>query len=906
MGIAMAEATWPELFQDQVRRVPDAPALICGGAVSYAELNARANRLARFLVSRGARPEGLIAVAMPRSAEMVVALLAVLKAGAGYVPVDLAYPPDRILYMLAEARPVAVLTTMAAGRDLPDVASRVVLDDPATAAALSRLDGADLAAGERTGVLRPASTAYVIYTSGSTGRPKGVVTEHRNLTALVSWIAAQFSAGELSRTLAASSLSFDFSVFEILVPLACGGAVEIVRNVFALADEFSDPEHERMISGVPSAISNVISTSKVGVRARTVVLGGEVFTPRALALIRATWPGARVVNIYGPTETTVYVSSWSPADGADLVPSLGRPNGNSRLFVLDERLGLVPPGVAGELYVAGTGLARGYLGRPGLTAERFVACRFGPPGERMYRTGDLARWNQSGQLEYLGRTDDQVKVRGFRIELGEIEAVLAALPGVGHAAAAVREDQPGDRRLAGYVVPAAGAVLDPAGLRAAAARVLPGYMVPAVITVLGALPLSPAGKLDRRALPAPGYAGGGGRAPATAAEQALCQVFAQVLGLDAVGVEDSFFDLGGHSLLATRLVSRIRAVLGTELPVRAVFEHPTPAALALVAAGAEAARPPLVPVPRPDRLPLSFAQARVWFMEQFHGQGTAYNMPFAWRLQGQLDTSALTAALNDLTGRHEALRTVFTAEDGQPYQRIIPPGEARVPVTVTTAARAGEVPGLLAQAVRHEFDLAVELPVRAWLFTVSPDEHVLVVLLHHIAGDGWSVQVLMSDLGTAYAARRDGHAPGWPDLPVQYADYALWQRDLLGGDQDPGSLVSGQVGYWREQLAGLPDELALPADRPRPAEPSRRGGVIRWQLADPGLHQVLDRLAREHQATVFMVVLAGLAALLSRMGAGTDIPLGAPAAGRTDEVMHDLIGFFVNTLVLRVDMPGAP
>jgi len=330
----------------------------------------------------------------------------------------------------------------------------------------------------------------------------------------------------------------------------------------------------------------------------------------------------------------------------------------------------------------------------------------------------------------------------------------------------------------------------------------------------------------------------------------------QVLGLDRVGVEDSFFDLGGHSLLATRLVSRIRAVLGAELPVRAVFEHPTPARLALVLDSAEAARSPLVPVPRPDRLPLSFAQQRLWFLEQLHGPGTAYNLPFAWRLGGQLDKSALAAALSDVASRHESLRTVFAAEDGEPYQCIIPAGEAEVPVTVAAASHA-DLGGLVEAAARHEFDLAAELPVRAWLFTVSPDEHVLVVLLHHIAGDGWSVQVLMSDLGTAYAARRDGHAPGWPDLPVQYADYALWQRDLLGGDQDPGSLVSGQVGYWREQLAGLPDELALPADRPRPAEPSRRGGVIRWQLADPGLHQVLDRLAREHQATVFMIMLAG-------------------------------------------------
>ncbi len=498
-----------------------------------------------------------------------------------------------------------------------------------------------------------------------------------------------------------------------------------------------------------------------------------------------------------------------------------------------------------------------------------------------------------------------MKVRGFRIEPGEIEAVLTAQPGVAQAAVVVREDQPGDQRLAGYVVPVTGMALDPAVLRDATSEVLPGSMVPSVIVVLQALPLTVNGKLDRRALPAPEYAAGGGRAPATAAERALCEVFAQVLGLDAVGAEDSFFDLGGHSLLATRLVSRIRAVLGVEVPVRAVFEHPTPAALATVAGQGETARPPLVPVPRPDRLPLSFAQQRLWFLEQFHGRGTAYNLPFAWRLEGQLDKSALAAALSDVAGRHESLRTVFAAEDGEPYQRIIPAGEAEVPVTVAAASHA-DLGGLVEAAARHEFDLAVELPVRAWLFTVSPDEHVLVVLLHHIAGDGWSVRVLMSDLGTAYAARRDGHAPDWPDLPVQYADYALWQRDLLGGDQDPGSLVSGQVGYWREQLAGLPDELALPADRPRPAEPSQRGGVIRWQLAGPGLHGALAGLAREHQATIFMVLHAGLAALLSRMGAGTDIPLGAPAAGRTDEALDGLVGFFVNTLVLRADLSGDP
>jgi amino acid adenylation domain-containing protein len=900
------EVTLPELFEAQVARTPDAPAVIFEGTrVSYAELNARANRLARYLVSLGAGPERLVAVAMPRSADMIVAVLAVLKAGGAYVPVDPAYPADRIAFMLADARPVAVLTTVAAGRDLPGGTPQVALDDPAVVTAVSRLAGDDLAAAERPGQLGPSSPAYVIYTSGSTGRPKGVVIEHRGVVGLLSWARAEFPAAELARVLASTSLSFDVSVFEMFAPLVCGGCVEVVSSVLALAGGFEDPGPGRLISGVPSAISQVISTSDVGVRARAVVLAGEALTPRALSAIRGTWPEARILNIYGPTETTVYVTSWSSGAEADQVPVIGRPIWNTRVFVLDERLGPVPPEVAGELYLAGAGLARGYLGRAGLTAERFVACPFGGPGERMYRTGDLVRWTADGQLEYLGRADDQVKIRGFRIELGEVEAVLAAQPGVAQAAVAVREDQPGDQRLTGYVVPAAGAVLDPAGLREAAGRLLPGYMVPAAVMVLDRLPLSPSGKLDRRALPAPEYAAGGGRAAATAGEQALCEVFAQVLGVDRVGVEDSFFDLGGHSLLATRLVSRIRTVLGAELTARAVFENPTPAGLAGVLKGSGAARPALVRVPRPERVPLSFAQQRLWFLEQLHGPGTAYNLPFAWRLTGELDTGALVAALGDVIARHESLRTVFGADDGEPYQHVIPAGQAKVPVTVT-AATAGELAGLLAAAARHEFDLATEMPVRAWLFALAGEEHVLVLLCHHIASDGWSEQVLMADLATAYAARREGRAPDWPDLPVQYADYTLWQRDLLGGDQDPGSVVSGQVGYWREQLAGLPEELVLPADRPRPAEPSRRGGVIRWQLADPDLHGALAGLAREHQATVFMVVLAGLAAVLSRLGAGTDIPVGAPVAGRTDEALDDLVGFFVNTLVLRADLADDP
>jgi amino acid adenylation domain-containing protein len=913
-------ATVTGLFQEQVTRTPDATAVIYGGThVSYADLNARANRLARHLKTLGAGPERLVAIAMPRSADMIVAVLGVLKTGAAYVPVDPAYPADRIAYMLADARPVAVLTTALTGRDLPDRTPQVILDDPATIAAVARLGDADPGDVDRTAPLLPTHPAYVIYTSGSTGRPKGVVIEHRSVIKLLAWARAEFSAADLATVLASTSLSFDVSVFEIFTPLTAGGRIEVVPSLLALADELGDPASERMISGVPSAISHVMSTSTISARARAVVLAGEQLTSRAFSDIRATWPGARIYNIYGPTETTVYVTSWSSGDaaGPGSVP-IGRPIWNTRALVLDERLRLVPPGVAGELYLAG-GLARGYLARPGLTAERFVACPFGSAGERMYRTGDLARWNRDGQIEYLGRVDDQVKVRGFRIELGEIEAVLATQPGVAQAAVTVRQDRPGDSTLVAYAVPVAGRHVDPAQLRAAAARALPGYMVPAAVVSLDRLPLTTSGKLDRRALPAPEYAAAaGGRAAATARERVLGEVFAQVLGIDKVGVDDSFFDLGGHSLLATRLVSRVRSALGVELPIRAVFDHPTVASLAEALDEARAARPALTrAVARPERLPLSFAQQRLWFLEQLDGPGTAYNLPYAWRLRGHLDTDAMKAALDDVVRRHESLRTVLAVADGQPYQHVIPAGAATVPVTVAPAGQ-DELAGLVDAAARHEFDLATELPLRAWLFTMAEQEHVLVLLCHHIASDGWSIRVLMADLATAYQARAEGREPDWPDLPVQYADYALWQRDLLSGTGGPAGargadgdaadrgVLAGQVRYWQQALAGLPDELALPFDRPRPAEPSQRGGVVRWQLADAGLHAELTELAREHQASLFMVLVAGLAALLSRMGAGTDIPLGAPVAGRTDEAVHDLVGFFVNNLVLRTDLSGDP
>ncbi|MBO0802120.1 MAG: amino acid adenylation domain-containing protein, partial [Nocardiopsaceae bacterium] len=930
------------LFEAQVARTPGGAALAwAGGELSYAELDERANRLARYLIGLGAGPERVVALVLPRGVTACVALLAAAKSGAAYLPVDPGLPAERIAFMLADAGPVLAVTDAAgaagpSGDGLAGMAGLplVVVDDPATAAAVAGCPGQEITDADRTAPLRTAHPAYVIYTSGSTGVPKGVVVSHAGLAGLAAVVGAGVGPGH--RVSQVASLSFDASVHELVMAWGTGACLAVPS-----AGKLAGAELAEELAGLgvtdafiqPAVLAGIPAGSLAGVR--RLMLGGEV-CPAGLV---ETWaPGRVMVNGYGPTEATVCATMTGPLSsdrpGGEGVPPIGQPVAGARAYVLDERLRPVPPGVTGELYLAGPGLARGYLGRAGLTGERFVACPFPGegPGERMYRTGDLARWRGDGQLEFAGRADDQVKLRGFRIELGEVEAVLGGAPGVGRAAVLLREDRPGDKRLVGYVVPADGEQVTGERVREWAAGKLPDYMVPSAVAVLDELPVTVNGKLDRAALPAPDYqAGAAGQyvAPRTPQEEILAQLFADVLGIGRIGVNDSFFDLGGDSLLGIRLISRVRAVMGAKLEIASVFEAPTPAQLAdvLVRRGDGRVRPVLAARPRPERVPLSFAQWRLWFLNRLGGQEAAYNIPVAVRLSGPLDAGALERALADVIGRHESLRTVFpetTADTGAdvdvPWQRILDgtaEGPVLVPLLVTERMSEEKLPVALAEAARAPFDLTADLPVRAWLFpvvpdktvvpdrAVGPDEHVLLLVMHHIASDGWSMGPLGRDLNRAYAARLEGRAPDWAPLPVQYADYALWQRELLGDEDDPSSLAAGQLEYWAKALAGVPEELALPFDRPRPAVASYRGGTVDFTVPAE-VHAGLAEVARRHGATVFMVVQAAVAALLSRLGAGDDIPLGAPAAGRADDALRDLVGFFVNTLVLRADVSGNP
>ncbi|MEV0695178.1 amino acid adenylation domain-containing protein [Streptomyces sp. NPDC050388] len=901
-----AEETLPAAFRAQAARTPHAPAVRCGTTVlDYAELDARSDTLARALVALGVEAETPVGLLMDRSAHLVVALLAVLKAGGAYVPLRQGDPLDRLRQVIGLAGVSHVLTD---AEHAPRADELNLITVRADAPDAPDTGDAELPAGPG----HADRLAYVMHTSGSTGTPKGVAVTHRDVVELA--CDRSFAGGAHTRVLVHSPHAFDASTYEVWVPLLSGGTAVVAPPGDLDAETLGKvlTEHEVtglwLTSGLFQLVADEAPHHLAGVR--EVWTGGDVVPAAAVRRVREACPDTALVDGYGPTETTTFaVRHRIPANSP--VPAtvpIGTPLDNTRLLVLDTALRPVARGLAGELYLAGAGLARGYWRRPGLTAERFVADPYGPAGTRMYRTGDLVRWTAEGTLEYLGRADEQVKIRGFRIELGEIEAVLGRHPEVAQAVVTLREPRPGDKRLVAHLVAEEGGDPTPAALHAYLAAELPDYMVPSVFVTLDALPLTGNGKIDRRALPVPDTVPTAveSRAPRTPREDILCGLFAELLGVPRVGIDDDFFALGGHSLLATRLVGRIRSVLGAELTVRQLFEAPTVAALSRALDTAGAARPALRPAePRPERIPASPAQRRLWFLHRFEGPSPTYNIPFALRLSGDLDRSALRAALADLTDRHESLRTVFAEDAEGPRQIVLPAAEARPELTVVPSVAPDRLEAEITGAASHAFDLAAEIPLRARLFETGEREQVLLLLVHHIAGDGWSVPLLARDLTTAYTARLGQHAPDWRPLPVQYPDYTLWQREALGSEDDPDSPAARQLAYWKEALAGLPEELALPADRPRPAAAGGRGGRVLYEVPEE-LHARIVAVARACQASPFMVVQAAVAALLTRLGAGEDIPLGTPVAGRTDDALDGLVGFFVNTLVLRADTSGNP
>ncbi len=898
-----------ERFERQARLTPEAVALVHGGtSLTYRELDAGANRLAHHLRRRGVGPDARVALCAARSVEMLVGVLGTLKAGGACVPLDPAYPAERLAFMLAESGARVLLTQARLEPRLPESGAAVVRLD-ADADEIARESAAPPAVE-----VAPENLAYVVFTSGSTGRPKGVAMPHGPLAGLLDWQERDWREPRAAATLQFTTIGFDVAFQEIFSCWTSGGRLVLVdeetrQDPAAVLRVLEEEGVERLFLpyvALQQLAEEAVARGSAPAALRDVVTAGEQL--RSTESIRA-WFGALEIplhNQYGPSETHVVTSRTLAGDPAawPLLPDIGGPVASARCYVLDARLRPLPPGVPGELYLGGGCLARGYLDRPDATAERFVPDPYAAePGARMYRSGDRARWRGEGALEFLGRVDHQVKVRGFRVEPGEVEAALLGHERVREAAVVAREDAPGGKRLVAYVSPRDGAELPAAELRGWLRERLPEHMVPGAYVVLERLPLTPTGKTDRRALPAPSASPGEEHAPPrTPTEEIVCGIWAGVLHRERVGVEDDFFELGGHSLLATQVVSRIRAALGVEVPLRALFEAPTPAGLAarvepLLRDRPAVQAPPLARVPRGRDLPLSFAQQRLWFIDQLEHGSPAYNLPSALRLRGPVDVPALSAALDALARRHESLRTRFPAVGGSPVQRIGAPAPVPLPVLdlarLPGAAREGEVRRLAAAEAERPFDLARGPLLRATLVRLNEDDHAALFTLHHVVGDGWSMDVLVREISALYAGEP------LPELPVQYADFAVWQREWLSGD-----VLEAQLGWWRDRLAGAPPVLELPVDRPRPAIPDARAGGVPFALS-PELSASLRAVSRREGATLFMTLLAAWQLLLSRWSGQDDVVVGSPIAGRTRAETEGLIGFFVNTLVLRTGVDDA-
>ncbi|MEU6432601.1 amino acid adenylation domain-containing protein, partial [Microbispora sp. NPDC046973] len=877
---------------------PDAVAVVSGGdALTYAELDARAGRLAGRLRELGVDRETRVGLCLRRGIDLVVAMLAVWRAGGAYVPLDPEFPADRLAYMLADSGAPVLVTERAAAADLgKHVPVTVWLDD-----GVGDGPSADVAA-------EPGQAAYVIYTSGSTGRPKGVVVSHGNLANFLGSMAERPGMAASDVLLAVTTPGFDIAGLELFLPLVSGARVVVAdhdttRSPEALAD-LVERCGATMLQATPATWHMLVQSGWAGAPGLRALCGGEALPDElAAAVLERT---AELWNLYGPTETTIWSTRQEVRPGADI--TLGRPIARTRLYVLDAQLGLVPVGMPGDLYIGGEGLARGYHGRAALTAERFVADPFGAAGARLYRSGDRARWRPDGQLDFLGRADHQIKLRGFRIEPGEIEHALTAHPAVAGAVVAVHGDGQ-DRRLVAHLVPAdqVRGIPAVAELRRFLRESLPDYMIPAVFTELAAFPRTPNGKLDRAALLEPDIRhvdpASCHTAPATATEEVIAGVWAQVLGLPRVGVTSNFFELGGHSLAAAQVVSRLREAFQCELQLAALFDHPTIRDLGVLvdAATSGVLTPPILPVDRGGELPLSSAQQRMWFLDQLDPGSAEYNVAVGYLLRGTLDVEALRRALEAVVERHEVLRTRLVAVDGVARQVVDPPA----PFPLRTADLSGEArPSARAEELfRVEagtpFDLSTGPLLRARLFRLGPDEHLLGLVTHHVVSDDWSADIFHDELATLYSAFRDGRPSPLQPLQVQYADYAAWQRTWLTSD-----VLRGQLDYWRAQLAGAP-VLDLPTDRPRPAVRSSAGEQV--ELRVPGaVLEGLRGVAQANGVTTFMALLSAVTVLLGRYAGQDDVVVGTPIANRGRAETDGLIGFFLNTLVLRSDLSGDP
>ncbi|HEX2210651.1 MAG TPA: amino acid adenylation domain-containing protein [Longimicrobium sp.] len=892
-----------QLFTEQAMRTPDAVAVTFGGeSLTFAELDARSNRLANHLRRIGVGPEVRVGLCLERSPELMTTILGVMKAGGAWVPVDPAHPAERIGYVMIDSGVVLLITQERLSDALPVLSGVPVL---CIDAAWERI-AMESAEAPETGVT-PENLAYVIYTSGSTGRPKGVAMHHRGVVNYIHWGIRHYGADAGNGAPVFSSMAVDLTITNLL-PLFAGHPVRLLPEenaVEALADALREKPGFGLIKITPthlSLLTPMLTPEEARAAAKTLVIGADFLPAEPTVWWQENAPGVRLMNEYGPTETVVGCSAYTLPNGVHrngAVP-VGGPIQNLTFYVLDARMQPVPVGMPGELFIGGAGVARGYLGRPALSAEKFVPDPFAQPGARMYRTGDRARWLDGGNLMILGRTDNQVKLRGYRVELGEVEAVLRRHPRVSGAIAVVREDVPGDRRLVAYVAGDADADELRAHLRAG----LPEYMVPAAFVTMETLPETATGKIDPKTLPAPVYQADEDRyvAPRTETEEAMAAIWADVLGVARVGVHDGFFELGGNSLLATRVASRVRRALGAEVTVRALFEGPTVAELAArVDALRGAALPQVPPVVRAGRdvaPPLSFGQERLWFLDRLEPGSALYNVATVMRLRGALHADALERALGEIVRRHEVLRTTFAETPAGPVQVIAPFRGFDLPVEDLAGGDEREARRVADRESTLPFDLAAGPLFRARLLRLRGDDHFLVLCMHHAASDGWSMDVLFRELAALYGAFREGRESPLAELPVQYGDFAAWQRERLRG-----VALERLLAYWRERMAGAPALLDLPTDRPRPAVRTDGGAWEPFALSAQ-LTERVEALARREGATPYMVLLAAFQLLLSKYAGSDDVAVGTPVAGRTREEVEGLIGFFVNTLVLRTDLAG--